>query len=352
MTDIVHVSQPELQELTRSALEHVGVPSADAATTADILVTADMQGIDTYGTRRLGPYVECIRNGLMKPCPDIRVKRKTPGVAVLDGDDGLGPVVGLKALNLAMDMAREVGIAYVGVRNSNHFAAIAPYATIACGRNMVSFIGSNSFPTMPPWRSHEVRHGNNPFCIAAPRRGHPPFIIDIAMSIVSRGRIRNHLERGETIPSGWAMDTQGQPTTDPREALKGYVLPIGNHKGYGLALAVDILAGVLTGGAFATDVKSLFQQREDPQRVSHFFILIDISKVIDLDAYFDQMEVLCTLMKHTEPFDPDLPVLLPGEPEAMAVEENTKSGIPMDAGWIETVRTLAQGAERVSVPDY
>jgi ureidoglycolate dehydrogenase (NAD+) len=352
MTGIVHIHRDELLGLTRTALENVAVPPEDAAIASDILVTADMQGIDTHGTRRLGPYVESIRSGMMKARPDIQVDRKTPGVAVVDGNDGLGPVVGFKALNVAMDIARETGIAYVGVRNSNHFAAIAPYASIACERNMVSFIGSNSFATMPPWRGQEVRHGNNPLCIAAPRQGHPPFIIDIAMSIVARGRIRKHLEHGESIPAGWAMDPQGQPTTDPREALKGTVLPIGNHKGYGLAMAVDILAGVLTGGAFAMDVKSLFQQRDKPQRVSHFFILIDIPQVIGLDAYFERMEALCTLMKTSEPFDPDLPVLLPGEPEAMAIEENTKSGIPMNAAWIETVRTLAQGAERVSVPDY
>ena len=268
---------------------------------------------------------------------------KAPSVALIDGDDGLGPVVGRRALDKAVRMAKDNGIAYVGCRNSNHFGAIAPYALLACRQEMICIIGTNAFTTMAPWGGREVKIGNNPLGVGAPRRGKPAYILDIAMSVAARGKIRKAHESGEKIPSGWALDPQGKPTADPLEGLKGFVLPIGGHKGYGLALAIAILSGVLTGGSFLTGVKSMLQQADEPQHVSHFFILINPAQVIGIDAYYENMEVFCTLVKNTEPIDPNKPVLLPGEHAAKTYETRITSGIPMARERLQVLENLAQG---------
>jgi len=194
--------------------------------------------------------------------------------------------------------------------------------------------------------------GNNPICFAAPRRDGPHFILDFAQSVAARGKMRVAAERGEAIPEGWALDAEGNPTTDPDEGLKGFVLPIGEHKGYGLALAVDLLAGVLSGGAFADGVASMWAQESGPQKVSHFFILIDPDQILGLDAYYAQIEAFAGRIKGARPIDPAKPVLLPGEIEAKAYEEREAEGIPLDGELYGIISALAKGELRGSVPTH
>lgn len=343
MPDILRVASDDLLQLTRCAFERVGVPPSDAAAAAEILVSADLQGIGTHGVRRLAPYVARIRDGAFNPTPDIRIARTAPAAALVDGNDGLGPVVGTRGLSAALEIAAETGIAYVGCRNSQHFGALAPYARRAAEAGMVCLLGSTALATMAPWGGREVRVGNNPLGLGAPRRGAPPFILDIAMSIAARGKMRLAQQRGEAIPTGWALDAEGRPTTDPLAGLKGFVLPIGGHKGYGLALAVDILAGALTGGAVSAEVRSLFQQAEAPQGVCHFFIALDPARLLGQDAFGDRMEALCRLMAETPPFDPAAPVLIPGEIEARLLAERRAHGIPLEAEEFAAIQALARG---------
>jgi LDH2 family malate/lactate/ureidoglycolate dehydrogenase len=350
MTGAFRVSRGELQSLASSALKAVGVPEPDADAAAAILVTADLQGIDTHGTSRLAAYVTRVRDGVFNAKPDIVVESQSPAVAVIDGDRGLGPVVGSRALDLAVRLAAQNGVAYVGCRNSQHLGALAPYALRATRHGMVCFLGTNAFPSMAPWGGREVKVGNNPLGVGAPRRDAPAFILDIAMSVAARGKIRKAGAKGERIPDGWALDAEGNPTTDPAKALDGYVLPIGGHKGYGLALAVDILAGVLSGGAVSTEVQSLFKQKDKPQQVSFFFLAIDPAKTIGLDTYFERMETLCGLIKDTEPSSVGDPVLLPGEIEARELEIRSRDGIPMEAELLDSIRSLARGEAPSSVP--
>lgn len=349
MAATVRVGQDKLLSLTTSALAAVGVPLVDAEIAAGILVTADLQGIDTHGTRRLAPYLARIRDGVFNPRPNIRLEQTGTSAAIVEGDNGLGPVVGCRGLELALRLAKESGTAYVGCRNSQHFGALAPYALRAAEAGVLCFLGTNAFTTMAPWGGRDIRVGNNPLGLGAPRRNAPPFILDIAMSVAARGKMRKAAEKGEPIPEGWALDADGSPTTDPEKGLAGYVLPIGGHKGYGLALMVDVLAGALSGGAVSTEVNSLFQQRDRPQRVSHFFIAIDPAKTIGTEAYLDRIETLCALMKTTEPFDAESPVLVPGEIEAQRMQERCEAGIPMESELLESIRGLARGEAPKSV---
>lgn len=352
MSPPIRVPPDDLRALSRQALEAFGLRPEDAEAAARVLVEADLLGIDTHGTKRLRAYVERIIRGGVNTAPAVTVIEKSPSIAIVDGDGALGPVVGTRALKEAMTRARAGGIAYVGCRNSNHFGAMAPYGLWACREGLVSIMGTNASTAMAPWGARELRMGNNPICFAAPRRDGPHFLLDFAQSIAARGKMRLAAERGEAIPEGWALDADGNPTTDPEAGLKGFVLPIGEHKGYGLALAVDLLAGVLSGGAFADGVASMWAEESGPQKVSHFFILIDPDRVLGLDAYFDRIEAFAGRIKGARPIDPERPVLLPGEIEAESYAEREAHGIPLDEELYGIICALAKGEVRGTVPTH
>ncbi|MBA3519787.1 MAG: Ldh family oxidoreductase [Rhizobiales bacterium] len=336
----------ELQALAASALEAVGIPGEDARAAAEILVFADLVGIHTHGLARLSPYIARLRDGAFNPRPAIRIRRRG-ATGIVDGDNGLGPVVGRAGIRLAIEIARDNGVGYVGCRDSQHFGALAPYIMTAAESGMVVVLGTTAFPTMAPWGGREVKLGNNPLGIGAPRPGRFPFIFDIALSIVARGKIRQAHERGEAIPPGWALDREGEPTTDPLEALKGFVLPVGGHKGYGLALLVDILAATLIGGIASHGVRSLFQQKDKPQKVGHFFIAIDPEHTIGKEAFDAGLAELEAAMRSTAPFDPSRPVILPGDIEGALYAERMRDGIPLDPQLLDQIERLARG-ERVA----
>ena len=241
--DMITVESAEMRDVARQAIIAAGVPGDDAAYAGDILWTAELMGITTHGVRRIITYVQRILDGAINPRPNIQIEQTAPSLALVDGNNGMGPVVGSYGLNEAFRLAEETGLAYVACRNSHHFGPVAPYALRAVERGLVAFFGTNAEPVMAPWLGKEVMHGNNPIAVAAPRRDGPPFILDIAQSIVAFSKLRHAKEAGEAIPATWASDKQGHPTTDPAAGLDGWVMPIGDHKGYGLALAVEILCG-------------------------------------------------------------------------------------------------------------
>ena len=215
---------------------------------------------------------------------------------------------------------------------------------------MVAFMGTNAQPVMAPWRGVEVTHGNNPIAFAAPRRNGPPFILDVAQSVVAYSKLRHAHEDGEAIPPGWAADAQGRPTTDPVAGMQGFVLPIGGHKGYGYALGVEILAAVLSGGAIGKEVKPLYQRDTTPQGVCHFFMVIDPERTIGREAFLDRMDDMCAMMKGVAPLDPAEPVLVPGEPEAEAMADREANGVPLPADWLADIEAMAEGRAPQGMP--
>jgi LDH2 family malate/lactate/ureidoglycolate dehydrogenase len=291
------VSYDEFFKIGVKILEMVGVPTEDAKITVEVLLCADLRGVDTHGIQRLLMYVPRIRKGLINPRPEIRVEALTPVIKIVHGDDGLGQVVAARGMREAIALAKDSGIAFVGCKDSNHFGAAAPYVLMACDEKMIGIAGTNAFPTMAPWGGLKNLVGNNPLAVGVPFEGNPAFILDIAMSVSSRGRMRHMAEKGEKIPEGWALNSKGRPTTDPLEGLKGLVLPIGLYKGYGLALAVDILSGVLTGAGFSSEVKSLVQQWKEPQHIGHFFIVIDPTRFMSWRNFSDRMKQFCASMR-------------------------------------------------------
>jgi len=329
--------------LARTAFEKAGAVPEAAADAADILVEADLMALHSHGLRRVIPYVARLRRGSLNPGPQMRTDRLGPSLIRLDGDNGLGPAVAATGLRLAMDLARETGIGFVGVHGGSHFGAGSPYGLRACDAGMVLVAGTNALRSLAPTGGTEARVGNNPLVIAAPAGRHPHFLLDMAMSIAARGRIRAARERGEAIPPGLAIGPDGLPTTDPAQALRGLMLPIGGHKGYGLAVAMDILGGVLTGALFGAAPRSMIQEMDMAQGNGHFFLALDPGRFMPQAAFLERMDSLLEELLSTPPAEPDRPVRYPGHAEQTTRAERLRSGVPLPADLLRSLESLSRG---------
>ena len=334
-------AEAEWLQLGTLAFQGLGLPAADAAQVARVLVTADLFGLSTHGLSRIESYGERLRLGGINARPSIRTERPGPGLRTVDGDNGLGPVVGMHALQAAMEAARECGIGAAFARGSNHFGPVSPYGLIAAEAGFASIIGSNATTTIAPWGGSDARLGNSPIGFGVPNPGADPFLLDMAMSVVARAKIRNALKAGQAIPDTWATDAQGQPTTDPRQALDGFLLPIGGHKGYGLALMVDLFAGLLSNAAYLTHVRSWSENPEQAQNLGHFFVLIDTSRLGSTDWLAARMRDFAGILHDSPPAVAGQPVIVPGEIELDRMRRHRRDGFALDA---QTEALLRQAA--------
>ena len=324
------LTEAALHELATGALAGLGLERADAADAARILVLAELFGIQTHGVGRIESYGERLDLGGIKARPAISVERVAPTIARVDGDNGVGPLVGMRALEAAMDMARESGVGIAFARASNHFGPVSPYCLIAAEAGLASIVGSNASTTIAPWGGRDARLGNSPMGFGVPDPGGLPIILDMAMSVVARAKIRSAAKRGESIPPTWATDKDGKPTTDAKAALDGFLLPIGDYKGYGLALIVDLFAGLLSGAAYLTHVQSWSDHPDRPQDLGHFFIVIDAKRLGPPQWLAERMRDFAAILHETPPADPASPVLLPGEIELDRLERHRRDGILID----------------------
>lgn len=342
-SDRVYASALAADAFARSLLYAHGVPHDDAAIVASCLVSADLRGVDTHGLCRLPIYLERLRRGLINPRPALAPRRVTPVAAALDGENGFGFVVGMRAMHEAIAMAREFGIGVVAARRSTHFGMAASYAMPAVAAGMMAMVFSNASRAMPPWGSRQMLLGTNPFCMAAPAGRHRPIILDMSPAVAARGKIRRAERRGETIPLGYALDAEGRPTTDPKAALAGgVVLPIGEHKGSGLAMFMDIFGGVISGAAFGGDVADQYQAFDRPQDVGHFFLAMKPDLFISEAEYRARIDTLIERMKASPVAAGFAEVLVPGEPEARFEAERRRSGIPYAASEVDALQEEAK----------
>ena len=339
------ITEPALQALASRALGALGMNPDDAAYAASILVLADLFGISTHGVSRIVSYGERLRVGGIDPTPPIRVEKVAPALIRVDGANGVGTLVGRRALDAAMAAARETGIAMAFVRGSNHFGPIAPYCHIAAQAGFATMIASNATTTITPWGGKDARLGNNPIGFGMPRPGGDPIILDMAISVAARAKIRRASERGEAIPQGWATDADGRPTTDAVQALKGFLLPIGGHKGYGLALMVDLFAGMLSGASFLTHVSSWQDDPDKPQNLGHFFILIDVSRLATDAERRTRIDDFAGILHSTPAAAVAEPVRLPGEFEYARLHSQRRDGISIPATLLEQLRGIADGED-------
>lgn len=340
-TEAIDVSS--LTQLCVDAFRHAGLSQENAEISSRILIEADMMGLNTHGVVRVPEYTDRLRRGGVNPSAAIDVDRRAPSLAVVDGDNGLGTVVGSKALEAALGMVTETGIAYVGCKNSNHFGALAPYALQACDAGYVLLGGTNASTTMAPWGGKEARIGNNPLCIAAPCADGTHFILDMAMSVAARGKIRAADKAGSPIPEGWALDSSGVSTTDASEALAGFLLPFGGYKGSGLAMAVDILSGVLPGARFLTDVSSWSDAPDAPSGVGHFFVLLDPGRLLGANTFAAAMDRFKDIVLTTPSAQSTSPVVLSGQREQQRRQAAMKDGVAIPRDLLDSIEQLARG---------
>lgn len=341
MADAI-IDAAELRALATAAFRHAGLGEADAALAAEGLVETDLMGVGTHGVTRLDTYCGLIARGTIKADAVATADRTAPSLAAIDGGHGLGVVVGARAMDEAVALAEQTGLGFVTVRDSSHFGAAGLYALRACRRDMVALAITNASPAMAPFGGRDLIIGNNPFALGAPRRDAFPLILDMALSVAARGKMRRLRDADQEMPAGWALDSDGRPTTDPAAGLDGFIQFVGGHKGYGLAVMMDLLAGVLSGGAFLTGSLGMWQD-EAPMRTSHAFLALDPARLMPREAYDERVEAFCAEIKGCRPFAEGGEVLLPGELEGRAHARQSAEGIRLPEKTLETVRRLAAG---------
>jgi LDH2 family malate/lactate/ureidoglycolate dehydrogenase len=336
----VRIPARQLRSFTAAVLVAVGVPGEDARLVADSLVAADLWGHQSHGVLRLSWYVNRIRAGVMAAVTTPETVADTGALAVVDGHDGVGQVLAAFAAREAVARAREHGVGVVAVRNSNHFGTAAYFTRMAARDGCVAILTTNASPAMAPWGGRRKTVGTNPWSVAAPVGRHGVMVMDLANTAVARGKVYLARQRGESIPAGWALDADGAPTTDPGAAIAGVILPMAGHKGYAIALMMDVLSGVLTGSAFGAAVGGPYQV-ERRSGCGHLFIALDVAAFGDPDGFARRMEQLVAEVKSVplaQGFDE---VLFPGELEARAAREHLEQGLSLPRQTLDDLRELA-----------
>ena len=320
-------------------LAALGVPQEDARLVADSLVTADLWGHPSHGMLRLDWYAARIRSGAMNPVTSPALVMDGGAVAVLDGRDGVGQVVTDVACRLAAERAQEHGIGVVAVRNSNHFGTAAYWTRRIAATGCVGILTTNGSPAMAPWGGMEKTVGANPWSIATPGGSHGPVVLDIANTGVARGKIYAARQRGENIPTGWALDAQGAPTTDPTAAIDGILLPMAGHKGYGISFMMDVLSGVLTGSSYGTDVVGPYVP-DQRSGCGHLVLALRIDAVIDPADFDRRIDDLITITKAVPLADGFTEVFYPGEIENRAEATCRATGVQLPDKTITELQAL------------
>ena len=334
----VRVNPDNLRATVQRIFQHVGVPAEDAAIGADVLVKADMMGVESHGvSNMLDRYIERYQNGIMNPNPDWRIVRETPGTATIDSDRALGVVITPKAMQIAIEKARNVGIGMVTVGNSRHLGMAVYHAMMALEHDMIGVCMSSVRPTVLPSLGSTVRLGTNPIAVAAPAGSHPPFVFDAATSVVPDNKVDIVRRLGGNLFPGLIGDENGTPIMEsvPAPPRDGYqLLPLGSipqtggHKGYGLACVVDILCGGLSGTGYGAT--------RPAEEVAHTVAAYNIEAFTDVDTFKDQMDTWLQTLKDTPPAPGNERVLVAGQMEWEAEQDRIANGIPLHPdviGW-------------------
>ena len=301
-----------------------------AESMVDNLITANLWGINSHGVGRYPVYMGRLRKNLVNRTPNIKIESTFPAVMTVDGDNGLGAVVTTAALEAAMKVADTCGIALAGIKNSNHFGAAGYYSNIAAEKGNVCIICTVGPPNMPPFGGAEPYFSTNPLSVGMPNIKRPHIILDMATSMAAKGKIREAARKGEPIPEGWAIDKDGNPTTDAQAAVDGLVLPMAGHKGSGLALVIEHLAGVSTGSGFGTDVVMQYGDDPTPANVGHSLIVYKPEALLTREIYEQRMERFCSELHAIRPAKGFHHVMLPGEKEFENEQVIMEKGIEVD----------------------
>jgi L-2-hydroxycarboxylate dehydrogenase (NAD+) len=335
------ISVPALTAFATELLKRGGLHDEDASLIASDLVAADLRGLASHGVSRISMYLERLRRGVVNPRPNITVHRPWPAAALVDGDNGMGFLAARKAVDEAVTLAQTSGIGLVGVRRSTHFGMSALYVRQASDAGFLSFVFTNSSPALPVWGGRTTFLGAAPFAAGVPGGEEPGYLLDMAMTVIARGKIRLAAKENRPIEPGLALDKNGAPTTDAAAAFEGVCLPFGAHKGAALAMLMDLLCGVLTGANFGGDVKSLYFDHSEPQNVGHLVIAMRPDLFMSKEEFRQRMDTFVSRMKSLPRAQGFEEILMPGEPEDRMAQRRRIDGIPITAGVANDLRKEA-----------
>jgi L-2-hydroxycarboxylate dehydrogenase (NAD+) len=315
-----------------TALERLGLPAADAATVAQLMTEAEVQGSDGHGVIRLVPYARRIRAGGINLNPDIRVAREKAAMALIDGDNGMGHLVMKKATELAIAKARQCGVAWVGSRLSNHAGPASLYARMALAHDMVGmYFAVGNANHLPPWGGLDMLLSTNPIAVAVPAGEEAPVVLDMATTVAAYGKVKAKAQRGEQMPVGWMIDRQGQPLTDPKRAEQGFLMPIGGYKGYGLAMIVGLLAGTLNGAAMGSEVIDFNHDDTTVTNTGQAILVIDPDAFGEVDAFKARVDKLVRELRASERMPGVDRIWMPGEQSHGRRIANERDGLALPA---------------------
>ncbi len=343
-----------LKEFTINVFIHFGVPKQDAELAAGVLSLSDLRGIDSHGVARLHTYFDMLTLGKINPKPNISIVRERKSVCTVDGDNGLGLVVGPKANEIAMDKADEHGSGWVSVCNTNHYGIASYYSLKALERDMLGWSMTNTTKLVAPLWGAERMLGTNPISIAFPGKKNLPIVIDLATSAAAYGKIEIAKRKGLPVPKGWIINNKGEMTTDPNDMINGgALLPLGSerdlggHKGYALSAMVDILTSVLSGANWGPFTPPFALRQEIPSRsvgkgIGHFFGAMQIDGFMDVDEFKKRIDEWIEVFRNTKPANGHKAVLIPGDPEHEEEAIRRKNGIPLIQAVVDDLKDISK----------
>jgi LDH2 family malate/lactate/ureidoglycolate dehydrogenase len=336
------ITAEDLVSWATQLLEAARIRAPRARLIADALVAANLRGVDSHGVQLLPLYVDQIQRGDMDPDADGHIVSESGGCLVYDGENGIGQHVATVCCGHAVRLAETHGISMVVARESNHFGAAAYWAQQISRAGAIGIVMCNASPLVPPWQGRQPRLGTNPICMSVPG----PWLLDMATTTVAMNRIFKASENGEaTIPAGWAMDSDGVPTSSTDVAIRGMPTPLGGYKGTGLAMLVEILCGVVGGGAMGTEIGGI-RIRGKSVRASHTFLAMDIKRFMPVAEFTGRVERLVNTVRSAAPAKGYDEVMVAGDPEWRTETQRRRQGIPLGEG---TWKALVETAEKLGV---
>ena len=337
------VTAGALNAFITRAFTAVGIPAGDAAVLGGLITEADLRGSDTHGVIRMPNYCKRIKAGGVKARPNIRITEERASTALVDGDNGMGHLAMKLAAETAIAKAKKTGIGWVGARMSNHAGPAALYATMPLAHDMIGLyfaVGSNNH--LPPWGGMESLLGTNPIAIAVPAMDEPPVVMDMSPTVTAYGKVRLKALRGEEMPVGWMIDKQGKPLTDPKRADEGHLLPIGEYKGYALALMIGLLAGSLNRAAFGRDIIDFNKHPDLVTNTGQSIVALSVEAFAPVAEFKRSVDAMVRTIRAS----PRLPgverIWLPGEQSHTKRLDRAKNGIPMPPPLRKSLDELAK----------
>jgi LDH2 family malate/lactate/ureidoglycolate dehydrogenase len=337
------VSPERLRAFVARVFAKLGLQEPDAAAVAELMVQADLRGSDTHGVLRVPLYARRIRAGGVNVTPNIRVIAERESTALVDGDNAVGHLVMRYATTVAIEKAKRTGVAWVGARMSNHAGPAFLYAMMPNAHDMIGLyfaVGGNNL--LPPWGGGEPLLGTNPVAIAVPAQDEPPLVLDMAPTTAAFGKVRLKAQRGEDMPVGWMIDRQGKPLTDPRRIDEGYLLPIGEYKGYGLSLMFGLLAGVLNRAAFGREVGDLAKDIGRASNTGQAIVAVDVAAFMPIADFKRAVDQIVRDIRNSQKLPGVERIWLPGEQSAEKFKDRSANGIPMPKSLRDSLDAVAR----------